>query len=158
MKPLCFWIVILMVLSSCKNTIEYKISDNYVGPCVVFIYQNNSIKNDSNNIVINEGLGRINSNKMSQKFIFKSIENNHEIPPVEIGHEETVVDNQRYIFGISKNTLDSKCDNKDLNTVTFFVGGKTDYLKWSDKYHNNELNYFDSKGIEWCNFYKALDN
>jgi len=68
--------------------------------------------------------------------------------------EENIKDSSRYIFRLTKGTTTSSCIKGELGIVSFFVGKKSDYIKWSDKFHS-ELVFFDSIGIDWCKYYKT---
>ena len=146
----------IMFLSCNTDLVLYEISDDYIGPCVVFISFNNKTEIDSNRVVVKDGLGMINNINMKKKFIFKSIEKQNEIKIVQVGKEGNIVDTNRYIFRLTKGNTTSSCVKGELGTVSFFVGKKSDFAKWSDKYYS-ELVFFDSIGVDWCRYYKTYN-
>lgn len=145
--------IIISFLSCNAKIVEYKISDSYVGPCVVFVYSKDKILGNSDVVTINEGLGRIYESKMKQKFLFRSIEKGIEISIIPIGEESQTSDTSRCIFMLTKGSSDSNCLKEPLNIVTFFIGKKQEFINWGNKY-NDELDYFESIGVNWCEYYK----
>lgn len=155
MRKLIIILITMICFNSCKTqNIEYQISDSYIGPALVFIYPDNTYLMKGFDVIIKDGLGAIDDNKMKRKFIFKSIESKTEIKIINIGSEEKISDNSRYIFQLTKDTHYDICNEKILNVATFFVGRKLDYAKWSDK-HINEFSFFDSTGVDLCKYYKS---
>jgi hypothetical protein len=151
-KSFFLLLITYLLFYSCKPSfMEYKISDKYSGPCVVFVYSKN--KNDDNdNTLISNGLGKINKIELKKKFIFKSIENGNELEIVPIGKSESTNYDKRYIYQLVKGTRSSRCSINDLQIITFFVGTKIEYMKWAETY-KDELDYFDSKKVDWCTYY-----
>jgi hypothetical protein len=147
-------LIALMFLGCNENLVTYKIKDRYVGPCVVFIYENDSKVVLSDNVQINEnGLGRITEQISKNKFIFSSLEGGNELKIIEIGKESNVSDSSRYIFRLVKGSSSSNCTKKDLNIITFYVGKKSDFLNWV-KQNGDELEYLKLMGLDWCDYYK----
>jgi len=136
------------------DVIEYEVKDDYVGPCVVFISFKDKVGIKNNKVIVNDGLGMINNTDMKKKFIFKSLESKAELEIIQIGKEENITDSIKYIFRLAKGNTTSSCIKGELGIVSFFVGKKSDYIKWSNKYYS-ELVFFDSIGIDWCKYYKS---
>jgi hypothetical protein len=158
-KPLMsmntFLFLCALIFFGCNtDVIEYEVRDDYVGPCVVFVSLNNKVEIKSNTVILNDGLGMINHSDMKKKFIFKSRQSRVELEVIQIGMEKNITDSIRYIFRLTKGATTSSCIKDELRIVSFFVGKKSDYIKWSDKYYS-ELVFFDSIGIDWCKYYKT---
>jgi hypothetical protein len=148
------FVTVAFFLTQCKSIpVEYKISDSYVGPSVVFIYPNSANFINEDDIVVKDGLGVIKESEVKRKFIFKSIEKGAELQIIAIGDENQTTDNERHIFQLTKGSSSSNCSSKDLNLITFFVGNKADFTKWTEQ-GKDELSFFDSIGVKWCDYYK----
>ncbi len=143
------------ILYGCNNKpVEYKISDKYTGPCIVFIYSSNEYINPNSSVIITNGFSKVNNNKMKEKFMFKSIENDIELEIIPIGKITSASNNRRYVFGLTQeNQTVLKCQG-NIHSLTFFVGHKDDYIKWVKNY-DNEFKYFDSLGVDWCKYYNT---
>lgn len=140
-----------------SKQVVYRISNKYVGPCVVFIYESENVRlNSTDTIDLVNGLGRISSDKMKNKFIFQSNESSKELEVVPIGKEAETTDKERYIYRLGKSSSSSSCITNDLEKISFFVGTKLDLKEWSSHGHYDGLNYFDSIGIDWCKYYRSV--
>jgi hypothetical protein len=150
-----FMLVVILKLCACKPTnLEYRIGDSYIGPCVVFIYPNWDVAKEGE-VYINNGLGRISQKNIKSKFVFKSTEKGTELAIIPIGKEHQVSDTGRYIFRLLKGVSETNCVKGEIHMIRFFVGNKHDFSNWVSIYHD-ELDYFDSTGVNWCNYYKEL--
>jgi hypothetical protein len=146
-----YLILLSQLLFSCKTEpIKYKISKYYIGPCVIFIYDQASSDKD---VELKDGLGKITKDQLNRLFTINNLEDNIELEGISIGKEGTAKDSSRYVFGLGEGSQSSDCSSKDIRHITFYIGHKKDYLDWSTKYHNDYLAYFDSVGIDWCDFY-----
>jgi hypothetical protein len=147
-----FWILLLLV--GCESqTFKYQISDKYSGPCIVFIYSSNEDFNDLDEIEIRDGLGRIGSNILKQKFVFYSLESGNEIEILPMKPSFTNLNTtSRYVFGLSKGYETTLNCRGDIHTVTFFIGKLSEYLEW-EKDKITEIEYFNKKNIDWCKYY-----
>ena len=63
-----------IIFQKCKNNevLEYIINDKYTGPCIIFSYPNKTYSTKINQIIVDDGFGRIKSSLVKNKFIFKS--------------------------------------------------------------------------------------
>jgi hypothetical protein len=150
------WLIFLsfIALLGCKkNRVIYEISDKYSGPCDVFIYKTD-LREKSNKVFVENGLGRVSEKMVTQEFNFFSKETHIPLDIIDIGKVEEATKNKKYIFELVYGYSSSKCTKEDLHLVFFFYGYKSEYLKWSKVYHD-EFEYFDSKGIDWCKYYKS---
>jgi len=152
MINIAFFFHILLFWSCEDMIVEYKISDKYSGPCIVFIYPDS--KFIDNKIVIKDGFSKVSGGIMKKKFIFKSVENEDELIIIPIGKIEDVSNDKRYIFRLTQGQKHShKCPNT-IYSITFFVGFKNEYVKWA-KTCDDEHEYFESIGVDWCKYYSV---
>lgn len=138
---LCSW--------GCKS-LEYKITDQYSGPVIFFIYTDD-IENPK--LSIDNGLGRISEDMMSREIYFTSTERKTKIHLVPDGQQDSVSDQERYIFQLGVGKSSNSCIDKHLALLTFYIGTKSEYNSWYNLYQD-EFEYFDSKGVDWCKYYK----
>jgi hypothetical protein len=134
-----------------KIVFQYRVKDNYSGPCIIFLDENEL---NSNELIISSGLNIISQNVRKKTFIFKSHNTNKEIDIVPIGNKNHRDMNKRYIFNLSIGKQTSSCSDKIIQRICFFVGSETEFVYWK-KNNLDEFNYFESKGIDWCLFYKS---
>lgn len=151
-KALIIVIFLLLHLKCKTKEIEYFVSDSYSGPVVIFIHSSKISLNESDSIIINRGLGKIREKQMKNRSLIKSLETGLKLDIVPIGDEKNSSDSIRCVYRLVNSISGSGCSNEDLYTLRFFVGYKSDYERWSERY-TNELDYFDSRGINWCNYY-----
>ncbi|MFC4230256.1 hypothetical protein ACFOW1_00025 [Parasediminibacterium paludis] len=156
MKKNIFFLVIGLLGCFCKpkiKSIEFQINPKYIGPCIVFI-NNDTLNNNTEAFIIDNGLAKIHKNLTSRPFIFKH--ENDILSVVQIGEEDKILRMDKKIFGLTLNTQSTSCA-KRLETITFFIGNKSDYIKWLDL-HKSEFEYFEEKGIDWCRYYNSFTN
>jgi hypothetical protein len=147
--------LILLFSWGCKSSIvQYKISDKYVGPCVVFVVPEHKLNKDGKIVIVKNGLGVISNVEVRNEFIFKSVETDAEMKIIGIGKEKDANNFDRYIYGLGKETKSSNCTYSEINFVSFFIGRKTEFETWNQKYRD-ELDYLDSTGRDWCDYYKS---
>lgn len=149
-----FVVAITLFFLSCQvRPFEYQISDSYTGPCVVFVMEKEKFKTISDSVILENGLGVIGRNVLGKNYLFRSIETGNVFEIVKIGSEINVPDSGRYVFQLALGTENNQCAT-NIRAVTFFIGSKTAFLAWSDK-PRDEFAYFDSIGINLCNYYKS---
>lgn len=155
-EQVLYLLLSLAFFASCKaRIIQYKISDRYSGPCTVFVVPSSKNKVKSEVILVDKGLGSIAEDKMKQKFSFNSMESGKELEIIPIGKDNEAKDSTRYIFRLTNDITSSNCIPGDIHKLSFFVGSKSELKQWSANY-DDELEYFQSVGIDWCRYYKDL--
>jgi hypothetical protein len=132
------------------------VPDSYSGPGIIFIKKDLNKDVASLRINLIDGLAAISKDKMRRKFVFISANSKKEIEVIPIGKEDIAGEDQRYIFRLFHETFDSYCDKAEINVVTFFVGTKADFLQLNGA-NQNPLDLYNSKGNDWCDFYKGLN-
>lgn len=143
---------IIAIFGFSKQTFEYRISNNYSGPCIVFIDSTIGKKKQQNFVVIKNGLGRISKDLMSRSFEFVTLETNSKMEIIEAGLESKVDTNSRFIFQLGNGVVTLPTCKGDIKNVSFFVGKKKEFMDWSLKF-TSEFEYFDSIGVDWCKYY-----
>lgn len=154
MKYILLGIISLSLFSCSSSQVTYLVGNNYVGLCNIFVYNKDINKNRS--IVLENGLGRINSKIMSLSFEVKSLEDKQLLDVIQVGEEKKIDSIKRCVFGLGMETSSSsKCINGDITVVTFFVGNKMEFSEWLMK-HEYSWDYFNKRGIDWCQYYLGV--
>ncbi|NUY82712.1 hypothetical protein HUK80_17550 [Flavobacterium sp. MAH-1] len=149
-------ILFAISLGGCRNqheNLEFKIENNYVGICAIFIDDKTEIENPS--ILLKNGLAKIPSENLRSTMIFKEASNKI-IPVLEIG-EIPRNHNERYIFHLSENNIYEACEIDEISYLDFFVGTQKEFNDWKSL-RQHELDFFNSKSINWCEFLKNEAN
>jgi hypothetical protein len=146
------YILMFFLLTSCQSApFKIYVNNNYNGPCIVFTHSRKAPHESIKKIKINDGLGITFRNSLEGEIRFYS-DDGKELKIIQIGQEEYCKESSRYIFQLVRGTTDTRCTNKSLEILQFFVGKKSDFLKWTARY-NDIFEFFDSAGIKWCEYY-----
>jgi hypothetical protein len=155
MKVLSNLYLFLVVALGCSTPpTEYKVADDYSGPCSVFVYDD-QYDNKSRTVIIDSGLARVNTNQIKGTFIFKSLDTDSLIEIVDLDTFNYVEDGKRYIYDVGYTTTHpSDCDST-INSFCFFIGTTSQYNEFVKKYHNDYLEYLEVNKIDWCRYYRG---
>ena len=107
---------------------------------------------ETKNIILENGLSVISKDQLKRKFIFENRKTSHEIEIIEIG--KTALDLKRHIHQLTKNTISNSCGIENVKVITFFVGTQIEFDTWENT-KISELQTLETKGIDWCKFYKT---
>lgn len=154
MKSICA-ITFALTFGFCsnENTVTYLVTPNYEGFCVIFIKENIKM-DDTSKVNIKKGFGKMSNQSLKNPFVIKYLYSDTTIHIVEIGEEDSITDNKTHVFGLLKGSMGSPCQKEQIKLVSFFIGKKSEYLKWIGKYKSS-LDHLDALDPDWCNYYKA---
>lgn len=143
-------------ISSCQTKgITYEIKENFRGPCIVFIYNHDSLYFRNKIEIDKTGFARENKKEMYGGISFKIRGTSSDLILIDMPYLDSTKNDFFAIYGFFHANIDSKCNIKSgLEFIEFFVGTKAEYIAWRDK-NESILEYFDKKGIDWCKYYKA---
>jgi hypothetical protein len=149
-KKIAAIVLILLLLSCVRESIVYYVNEDYVGPCIVFIKEENT---DSDSIKVVNGLGVIGRTNVRTKFVFKGLKSGNELEIVPIGQESMSKNGEKKVYQLVKGKAQTDCTKRMVENIFFFIGSQKDFEQWNFKYIN-PFEYLDSNGIDWCNYYK----
>lgn len=134
-----------------KQNVEYYIERKYSGPCTIFFSPKNF--KDTNYVLIKGGLAKAALKNINRNFLLKDEESKNVIPIIQLGNERSADSLKRYIFGLTKNKSSTRCIDEDVETITFYIGYRENYLLWMEK-NQSYFEYYDSHDIDWCKYFK----
>lgn len=141
---------------SCQTKgITYEIKENFRGPCIVFINNDDSLYNRNKIEIDKIGLGRENKKGKSGGMSFKIHGKNSELNLIDMPYLEITKNDFFGVYGFFHANVDSKCNVKNgVEYIEFFIGTKAEYIVWRDK-NEGILEYLNKKGIDWCKYYNG---
>ena len=153
-KTILLILTFLVVLTGCEDeSIDYIVSDEYNGPGIIFIIPDTLSPIQKENIILQNGLGKISESNLKRRFVFKSKETHQELEIVPIGGEIKTLDNKRCIYELVSGMSNFNARKLEIKNVEFYVGTKQEFINWK-KCRYNALDYFDSIGVDWFRYYK----
>jgi hypothetical protein len=137
-----------------RAPIEYVVDEQYIGPCLVLVTPPRANEPHPSRVVITQGVATMPFPTGRRPFIFKSKQTSASLTVIPIGQHTQVDDTARHVFQLTNGYFSRSTCLDNVANVSFYVGRKTDYARWSRTYHD-ETDYFASRGIDLCKLYTA---